>query len=127
MGSCVGAKLTHCTIVHQHRHSNTRRDPAASSLLTRMRYVPQAEAAGGLRGRVAGSGSDCWSLGQMQLVCLARAALNEVPVLCMDEATAALDPHTEKYVLVCCPLPRWMCCIVHLSATNVYRMCCSTR
>jgi ABC-type transport system involved in Fe-S cluster assembly fused permease/ATPase subunit len=36
----------------------------------------------------------------MQLVCLARAALNDVPIVCMDEATAALDPHTEHAVLV---------------------------
>jgi ABC-type multidrug transport system fused ATPase/permease subunit len=60
----------------------------------------QAEAAGGLDGHVDGSGSDQWSVGQCQLVCLVRAALNQVPIICMDEATAALDPHTEEVVLV---------------------------
>jgi ATP-binding cassette, subfamily C (CFTR/MRP), member 1 len=59
----------------------------------------QAAACGGLDGYVAGSGSDRWSVGQMQLVCLIRAALNKVPIVCMDEATAALDPHTEAHVL----------------------------
>lgn len=59
----------------------------------------QAAQCGGLDGHVAGSGSGAWSLGQQQLVCLIRAALNKVPIVCMDEATAALDPHTEKHVL----------------------------
>lgn len=38
------------------------------------------------------------SQGELQLICLARALLRDVPVLILDEATSSLDPTTEQVV-----------------------------
>lgn len=38
------------------------------------------------------------SEGQKQLICIARAMINDAPILILDEATAAIDTHTEQMV-----------------------------
>ncbi|XP_069930768.1 ATP-binding cassette sub-family C member 10 isoform X2 [Oryctolagus cuniculus] len=51
--------------------------------------------AGGLDGEL-GEGGRSLSLGQRQLLCLARALLTEAKILCIDEATASVDQKTEQ-------------------------------
>ena len=51
----------------------------------------------GLNTKVESMGAN-FSLGTQQLICLARAMLNPSPILLLDEATAALDSHTNAKV-----------------------------
>lgn len=39
------------------------------------------------------------SLGERQLVCVARCLLQEAPVVVMDEATSSIDPKSESYLV----------------------------
>ncbi len=39
------------------------------------------------------------SLGERQLLCMARCALQDVPVVIMDEATSAIDPQSEELLV----------------------------
>ncbi|KAK9280983.1 hypothetical protein L1049_003874 [Liquidambar formosana] len=55
----------------------------------------EVEAAGGLDIHVKESGTS-FSVGQRQLLCLARAFLKSSKVLCLDECTASVDTQTAS-------------------------------
>jgi ABC-type multidrug transport system fused ATPase/permease subunit len=79
---------------------NNYNDADIWNALERANIKEKVTEAGGLDGQVLESGENL-SVGQRQLICLARALLKTPKILIMDEATANVDYETDSIIQKC--------------------------